>query len=229
MAEIFAKFKVIEEETNIVAEAAQAKMDAAQKELAAAIPAMEAAEAAADCLTVRNVIEFSSYNRPPPGTELVGKAVMILKGITNESQLNDWNSHQMMFYQPHPFIESLKYFNKDGITPEQKAALKTPDILLNPVFNFDSLYRISIAAAHLANWVINIIRYNDIIQIVREFQKEQAKKQPRSDEQPRSDDSVIDSDDSMLDSEIFLISNNVKMDWVREQFDESINSYHINI
>ena len=172
MAEIFAKFKVIEEETNIVAEAAQAKMDAAQKELAAAIPAMEAAEAAADCLTVRNVIEFSSYNRPPPGTELVGKAVMILKGITNESQLNDWNSHQMMFYQPHPFIESLKYFNKDGITPEQKAALKTPDILLNPVFNFDSLYRISIAAAHLANWVINTIRYHDIFVEVLPLKKE---------------------------------------------------------
>ena len=172
MAEIFAKFKIIEEETNIIAEAAQAKMDAAQKELAAAIPAMEAAEAAADCLTVRNVIEFSSYNRPPPGTELVGKAVMILKGITNESQLNDWNSHQMMFYQPHPFIESLKYFNKDGITPEQKAALKTPDILLNPVFNFDSLYRISIAAAHLANWVINTIRYHDIFVEVLPLKKE---------------------------------------------------------
>ena len=172
MAEIFAKFKVIEEETNIVAEAAQAKMDAAQKELAAAIPAMEAAEAAADCLTVKSIVEFMSYALPPPGTELVGRAVMILKGFTNERQLVDWGAHQMMFYQPHPFIESLKYFNKDGITPEQKAALKTPDILLNPVFNFDSLYRISIAAAHLANWVINTIRYHDIFVEVLPLKKE---------------------------------------------------------
>ena len=134
-----------------------------------------------------------------------------------------------MMKPPEKFIKSLMTFDMEGIRPKRKAALKTPDLLLNPIFTFDYMMEKSSAAAHLANWVINIIRYNDIIQIVREFQKEQAKKQPRSDEQPRSDDSVIDSDDSMLDSEIFLISNNVKMDWVREQFDESINSYHINI
>ena len=55
------KAKVKEEETNVVADAAQVKMDAAQKELAAAIPAMEAAEAAVDCLSVKAIVEFSSY------------------------------------------------------------------------------------------------------------------------------------------------------------------------
>ena len=114
-------------------------------------------------------------------------------------------------------------FDMEGIRPKRKAALKTSDLLLNPIFTFDYMINHSSAAAHLANWVINIIRYNDIIQIVREFQKEQAKKQPRS------DDNMVDSDDCMLDSEIFLVSNNVKMDWVREHFDESIGSYHVNI
>lgn len=55
------KAKVKEEETNVVADAAQVKMDAAQKELAAAIPAMEAAEAAVDCLSVKAIVEFSSF------------------------------------------------------------------------------------------------------------------------------------------------------------------------
>jgi dynein heavy chain len=55
------KAKVKEEETNVVAAAAQVKMDAAQKELAAAIPAMEAAEAAVDCLSVKAIVEFGSF------------------------------------------------------------------------------------------------------------------------------------------------------------------------
>jgi dynein heavy chain len=53
--------KVQEEETNVIADAAQVKMDAATKELAAAIPAMEAAEAAVDCLSVKAIVEFSSF------------------------------------------------------------------------------------------------------------------------------------------------------------------------
>ena len=78
----------------------------------------------------------------------------------------------MMFYRPTLFIESLKTFDKDCITPEQKAALKTPEYLLNPIFTFDYMMNHSSAAAHLANWVINIVRYNDIFLKVLPLKKE---------------------------------------------------------
>ena len=76
--------QVQEDATNIVAAAAQAKMDEATKSLEAAIPAMEAAEAAVDCLSVKAIVEFKSFNAPPPGTEIVTRAVQILKGVTNK-------------------------------------------------------------------------------------------------------------------------------------------------
>ena len=102
-----------------------------------------------------------------------------------------------MMKPPRNFIESLKTFDKEGITPEQKEVLKTPDLLLNPIFTFDYMMKKSNAAAHLANWVISIIRYNDIINTICDVPEEQVNRQPVS-------------DDSSVDNEIFLIYNNIK-------------------
>lgn len=60
-----------EEETNIVANAAQAQMNEANEKLEAAIPAMQRAEAAVDCLSVKAIVEFASFNSPPPGSDMV--------------------------------------------------------------------------------------------------------------------------------------------------------------
>jgi dynein heavy chain len=62
-------------------------MDEATKQLEAAIPAMEAAEEAVNCLNVKAIVEFKSFNAPPPGTEIVTRAIQILKGVTNKKQL----------------------------------------------------------------------------------------------------------------------------------------------
>ena len=102
-----------------------------------------------------------------------------------------------MMKPPRNFIDFLKNFDKDNIKLEQMAALKTPDLLLNPNFTYDIMMKKSFAAANLANWVINIIRYHDIINIARNDPEEQVNKQPIS-------------DDSMVDNEIFLIHNKVK-------------------
>jgi len=155
-----------EEETNIVANNAKGQMDAANKELEAAIPAMEAAEAAVDCLSVKAIVEFSAFNQPPPGTSLVTKAVQILKGVTNKKQLQDWGAQQKMMKPPQNFIDSLKSFDKEGITVKQKADLKTPELLCNEIFTFEIMSKKSSAAANLANWVINIVSYHDIYEKV---------------------------------------------------------------
>ena len=67
-------------------------MDEANVQLQAAIPAMEAAEAAVDCLSVKAIVEFSSFAQPPNGTELVTRAVQILKGGFKKNQLTDWGA-----------------------------------------------------------------------------------------------------------------------------------------
>lgn len=67
-------------------------MDEAEVQLQAAIPAMKAAEAAVDCLSIKAIVEFSSFPQPPNGTELVTKAVQILKGGFKKNQLTDWGA-----------------------------------------------------------------------------------------------------------------------------------------
>jgi len=64
-----------EDATNIIANAAQKKMDEATTQLEAAVPAMEAAEAAVDCLSVKAIVEFKSFAAPPPGCEIVTRAI----------------------------------------------------------------------------------------------------------------------------------------------------------
>lgn len=161
-----------EEETNVIAAAAQKKMDEATKQLEAAIPAMEAAEDAVNCLSVKAIQEFSSFNSAPPGTELVTRAVQILKGVTNKKTLVDWTAQQKMMKPPQNFIDGLKAYDKDNITDKMKSDLKTPDLLLNPQFTFEVMTRKSSAAANLANWVINVVKYNDIYVVVEPLKLE---------------------------------------------------------
>ena len=88
-------------------------MDEATVQLEAAIPAMNAARDAVDCLSVKAIQEFSSFNSPPPGTDMVVRATQILKGVTNKKQLQDWAAQQKMMKPPQGFIDSLKAFDKD--------------------------------------------------------------------------------------------------------------------
>jgi len=161
-----------EDATNIVANAAQKKMDEANTQLEAAVPAMKAAEDAVDCLSVKAIVEFKSFASPPGETPLVAKAVQILKGVTNKKTLDDWGAQQKMMNPPAGFLESLKEYNKEGITAAMKAALKTPGILNNPSFTFEKMSRASQAAANLANWVINVVKFHDIYEVVEPLKKE---------------------------------------------------------
>ena len=81
-----------EEETNVVANAAQEAMDKANKELEAAVPAMEAAREAVNCLDVKAIQEFKGYGTPPGGTEDVASSVQILIYGIKEERKRTWAS-----------------------------------------------------------------------------------------------------------------------------------------
>lgn len=163
--------QIQEEATNVIAEAAQKQMAEATVQLEAAIPAMEAAEEAVNCLSVKAIQEFASFNQPPPGTDMVVRATQILKGVTNKKQLQDWGAQQKMMKPPQNFIDSLIAYDKDNITDKQKADLKTADLLNHKDFTYEVMNRKSSAAANLANWVINVVKYNDIYVVVEPLKK----------------------------------------------------------
>ncbi len=76
-----------------------------------------------------------------------------------------------MMKPPQNFIDSLKAFDKDNISDAQKTQLKGADLLGHPDFTYEVMMRKSSAAANLANWVINVVKYNDIYVMVEPLKK----------------------------------------------------------
>jgi dynein heavy chain len=96
--------------------------------------------------------------------------------------LQDWGAQTQMMNPPANFLESLKTFPKDDITDKQKSDLKTPEILNNPQFTYEIMLKKSSAAANLANWVINIIKYHDIYVVVEPLKLEANASQKEAEE-----------------------------------------------
>ena len=111
-----------EEATMVVANEAQAMKAAADKELEQAIPIMEEAKEAVNCLTNKAIVEFKSYTQPPKDADQVTNAVLILLGERNKNKLT-WAAGQKMMNQPAKFIERLQNYDKNNI----------PDAALNDI------------------------------------------------------------------------------------------------
>merc|ERR1719359_1379652 len=64
------------------------------------------------------------------------------------------------------FLEALINFDKDNLLPENKAEVRAKCTgtveAPNPDFNYANVKRISVAAAGLCDWVLNILIYHDI-------------------------------------------------------------------
>lgn len=101
-----------------------------------------------------------------------------------------------MMKPPQNFIDSLKAYDKDHISDKQKADLKTPELLMHPQFTYEIMMKKSSAAANLANWVINVVKYNDIFVVVeplkRSAESSKAQAEQKADELKVVQDRVAD-------------------------------------
>ena len=152
-------------ETKVIKDAADAKKANVDKELAAAIPAMEQARAAVDGLSAKSIGEFKGMTSPPAGCEQVTKAVQILRG---EYKKHDWDAAKIMMKDPNKFKESLEKYDKDNIPDKALEALK--DILSLDYFNETAMMKKSSAAANMCKWVVAIVEYNRIYRNVKPLQ-----------------------------------------------------------
>jgi len=83
----------------------------ANKELAAAVPAMEAAAEAVNCLDIKMLQELKGFGSPHDDVVRVCAAVLIMKGEKNTT----WNSAQKMMGNPQKFKDSLVSFDANNI------------------------------------------------------------------------------------------------------------------
>merc|ERR1719311_946654 len=156
------------EKTNKLAGDAAAVKAKADAELGEAMPAMEAAKEAVNCLTKTSIQELKGFGKPPPECIEVCAAVAFL--LLGEKKKQDWRFATKMMGNPQAFLDQIAEFDANNI-PEESLA-KTEPFLAEPFFTYDVMKGKSSAAANLTNWVINIVTYNKIYKKVAPLMEE---------------------------------------------------------
>eukprot|EP00930_Biecheleria_cincta_P100463 TRINITY_DN920_c0_g1_i2.p1 TRINITY_DN920_c0_g1~~TRINITY_DN920_c0_g1_i2.p1 ORF type:complete len:4610 (-),score=1017.36 TRINITY_DN920_c0_g1_i2:106-13935(-) len=190
-ADIFAA-EVGEKKANVEAESAKAAIEAqscaviakdvsaqqasCEKDLAAAIPLVQQAEAALDVLDKKDFQELKVLAKPPGGVDLVCEAAMHLQcGYSDAVELDkkgglkdgSWKAAQKMMGNPEKFLQDLKGFKsfiddgKCGANNVEKA--RKIQISMGSDFTQEGMAKKSGAAAGLCVWIINIIMYYDVV------------------------------------------------------------------
>lgn len=163
-AEIQQKAADIEKEkADKAAGEAKAIEQQAAGDLAIAKPALDAANDAVNCLDKASMTELKSFSKPPGGVDKVTAALLIM--IKLEKKDFSWDNAKKMMAKVDAFKEKLETYKGEDI-PEDVIARVSP-LLEDPDFTYERMKSKSSAAANLANWVINIVRFNGIYKKVK--------------------------------------------------------------
>ncbi|CAG9462277.1 unnamed protein product [Pedinophyceae sp. YPF-701] len=127
----------------------------AEEALAAALPVLEIAANALKNLDPNDIREIRAFQKPPMLVQQVCECVVILKGIKEVS----WNSAKAMMADSQ-FINSLLYFNKDGLNDKQIKKIR--EYLKNPEMNEDRAGEVSSASKGLLQWVTAMVNYYEV-------------------------------------------------------------------
>jgi len=178
-------------ETQVSVDAAEALLASADKELAAAIPAMEAATAAAGNLTKDSLSIVKTLGTPHDYVKVVGKTAIIL--LKNEYRKTDWPNFTKMLGDPNKFRQScIDFLEKAGNIPDKTLDALKP-ILAESWFNGAEMKSKAAAAADLCDWVINIVEYNRIYKIVTPLKNQAAEADAEATEKKRQLAEVLEA------------------------------------
>ncbi|KAG8190244.1 hypothetical protein JTE90_001328 [Oedothorax gibbosus] len=153
---------------------AQAIKDECERDLAEAIPAMEAAVAALDTLKPADITVVKSMKNPPRGVKLVMEAICIMRGIKPERKPDPKGSGKMIedYWGPSQkmlgdmkFLETLKSYDKDNI-PEPIIKKIRQKYTNNPEFDPAVIKKVSVACEGLCRWVRAMDVYNRVNKVV---------------------------------------------------------------
>jgi len=123
-----------------------------------AMPALNSAKNAVDCLTKASLTELKALKTPDAKIVDVTKAVLILK--EKEKKNHTWKRSQAMMSNVDKFKRELEEFNKEEIDASLLNMIQP--ILKQEYFNQAAMSKISVAASNLCVWVVAIVQYNGI-------------------------------------------------------------------
>lgn len=120
--------------------------------------ALDTAAEALNRLDKRCIAELKSFGKPPPECVDIVAACAYL--LTDTKKKIDWKAAQKLMTNPASFIDQCKAFDAREI-PHQTLA-DVDALLALHFFSYDVMRYKSLAAANLANWVINVVSYHKI-------------------------------------------------------------------
>lgn len=142
---------------------AEAEKEKANQELKEAIPAMEAAKAAVDCLSKPSIQEMKALGSPPAAVLDVAKALLMV--LKKEKKNYQWGNAQKMMGNPGQFLADVQAYNANEIDEWILKGLEP--ILSQDGFNQKDMEKKSVAASYLCAWLVNIVKYNTIYKKVK--------------------------------------------------------------
>ncbi|KAJ9576326.1 hypothetical protein L9F63_006826, partial [Diploptera punctata] len=156
---------VLNDEAIVKVKAAETQVlaDDAQRDLDAAMPAMEAATKALDSLNKNDINELRVFNKPPHLVKFVMESVCLLLG-----QNLDWASAKLVLGDTN-FLKKLQEYEKDKISDNLMKKLKT--YVEHPDFIPDKVATQSKVCRSMCMWVRAIDMYAKVYRVVEPKRK----------------------------------------------------------
>lgn len=151
-----------------------------QADLDAAIPLVEQAKSALDDINKKDFQVAKSWNAPPGGVlEVFASCLYLLAGFFPEAievdpkskkpKNIDWKSCLKLMKSPDEFLNKLKTFKDTvdaNLVPVSNVNAVKNLYLSQPFFTMEEMANKSNAAKGICGWVINIVKYWEVIQVV---------------------------------------------------------------
>eukprot|EP00892_Ulva_mutabilis_P012055 jgi/Ulvmu1/9221/UM005_0321.1 len=133
-----------------------------ESQLSEVQPLLESAQRAVGSLKAEHLSEVRSLKAPPAAIRDVLEAVLRLMGQTDTS----WNAMKR-FLATSGVKDKIMAFDATAITPVAAAGVEALLQERADSFDPDRIYRVSVAAAPLAEWVKANLRYSAVMQRIR--------------------------------------------------------------
>ncbi|CAL8466541.1 g6077 [Coccomyxa elongata] len=169
-----AKVAVILDQVSKTASEIAAVKDDAEKDLAAAKPALDAALSALNSITPKDIVALKALKNPPDIVKRIFDCVLLLRyhpvqkvawqDVKGSQVLVGNYDEAVKMMGDTAFLSSLINFPKEAITDETVELLKP--YFKAPDFNFESAKKASGNVAGLCNWAAAMCTYHDVAKVV---------------------------------------------------------------
>jgi hypothetical protein len=165
---------LLSSENNLaVVEEVKGIMADCQKDLAAAMPALESAVNALSCLSKADVCEVKAMKTPPSGVVLAAHALCLMFSVKaqkvsapdGKGKVDDlWGPAKKELLSDPRLLERMVSYDKDNIP--DAVIQKVMPLYNNPNFEPDTIKKASVAAMSICMWVRALVIYHQVAKTV---------------------------------------------------------------